>query len=993
MARFNIIDAETGAIKHSGYPTYNGIFLKVSFLEFREIASPTPIDWKVGDYVVWSGENRTGLTYKLYDIPQPTKKAGVGQCGDSFVYSQVQFYDATKELEICPFRDIVKDDNFVHFSTQNAVSTIEPLCSNVGGEWLNDGLLARLQANLDDMYIDETTYPGVSLPSWKVRMYDGLTQESNADVFNAVTSEFVFSVSGGSVLDALTAIYDTFGGVGWSFSVETISEDFNGVLYTNTRNVLTLGRPNVADSGNKTRVFSLGREGGITSIKKTQTNKNDIATKLYVYGSSRNINFQHYKSNPHILNAQSLDIRNLMIPVSKWGTTVKDGTVYSDARKAYLGSSEGQSTYGVIPKFHYFDGSDGEEIYPTISEITAGELRHYKQVSGNTSYVPSSSIYADSDRVDMIKSAEIPQDDGLYTSGGSYTSQKQITSGSVSKSATEVTQYSHISPSDMVVFDSFTALSDGKCVIKDLGAGITFIDNGLLGGDVSLLRFAPAYSINNDMYVPYGFSHSVQPTAFGEQIWYRMGNDYHLEYEEGDIVRFGFVLFSSTGETIVGWDSESLDINVEFEGTAYGLSYDRTEQYSRYFHLTLKQIGFDINERQALCENGIGTIFMNNGTRTNGKNTCTGRSFAIKSCVYQSETDDWRLECIRNYDSSTGTAYPNNQYTIESGDVFVLLDIAMDDLYIGIAEQRLYDAGMRLLEKKSRVQPFWSPELSSILIKNQSVTLLEGMYFGINDAQLTDGVDSYVLIDTIKVSEGESNIPVYSVGLREEKSQSFSNSAKSVSQSSVSLLTEPTTADRTEQKAYVTEILTCNSLASESEKSIDAYETTIVANSIIRARFTLGNSASEPTLRVGYSKFYPIKVLFNGQKKSIKTIQSDMVLELYFDGVDWVVIGNPLVVSGYVSSNNSEQTYEIYANGRMRIFGISYTISSNITISFAVPFKDSYYAVSAESTTGADAYYNSGQITIWGRSASSFVVGWYENRETEVTYIVEGYAW
>ena len=86
MARFSIIDVKTGAVKYSGFPTYNGNYLKVSYLEFREIASDVPIVWNVGDYVVWSGVGRTGFTYRLYDIPQPTKRAESGTDGKAFVF-------------------------------------------------------------------------------------------------------------------------------------------------------------------------------------------------------------------------------------------------------------------------------------------------------------------------------------------------------------------------------------------------------------------------------------------------------------------------------------------------------------------------------------------------------------------------------------------------------------------------------------------------------------------------------------------------------------------------------------------------------------------------------------------------------------------------------------------------------------------------------------------------------------------------------------------
>ena len=97
MARFNIISKDGKTIRYSGKPRYSGSYLKPSFLEFSEIASPAPIAWEVGDYVDYP---RTGMRYRLYSIPQPSKNARKDSYGGAITYSNVQFHAATKELEI-----------------------------------------------------------------------------------------------------------------------------------------------------------------------------------------------------------------------------------------------------------------------------------------------------------------------------------------------------------------------------------------------------------------------------------------------------------------------------------------------------------------------------------------------------------------------------------------------------------------------------------------------------------------------------------------------------------------------------------------------------------------------------------------------------------------------------------------------------------------------------------------------------------------------------
>ena len=71
------------SIRYSGAPKYNGLFGKPSYIEFSEIASATPIEWQVGDYVDYS---RTGFRYKLYTIPQVVKSSTSGTAGDALAY-------------------------------------------------------------------------------------------------------------------------------------------------------------------------------------------------------------------------------------------------------------------------------------------------------------------------------------------------------------------------------------------------------------------------------------------------------------------------------------------------------------------------------------------------------------------------------------------------------------------------------------------------------------------------------------------------------------------------------------------------------------------------------------------------------------------------------------------------------------------------------------------------------------------------------------------
>lgn len=362
MARFKILSADGSKVRFEGCPKYVGAYLKPSHLEFSQVSSPTPIDWQVGDYVDYY---RTGLRYRLFSIPQATKNARKMSYGSAFVYENVQLFSATKELEIALFRDLVPNDNGIHFSTAPDVSTFEDVA----------GVARRIQACMDDAFPNR----------WIIAVAD--VQDN--DIRNLMAETREFSVSNGSCLSALEQIYNTWKNIGWSHTYDAYSG----------KDIITIGATSVRTAGNTTEVFAYGKRQGLSSIKKADANKDGFATRLYVYGSERNIQTRYY-NGLSIHNADSVDIRHLMIPPKYWGTT--DGL--PDARKAYLQASDAiVSKYGLIPRTIYFDGGENEEIYPSIKGMKAIELNALMIESGfgDSEYLPNPT----EERIDKAVSA------------------------------------------------------------------------------------------------------------------------------------------------------------------------------------------------------------------------------------------------------------------------------------------------------------------------------------------------------------------------------------------------------------------------------------------------------------------------------------------------------------------------------------------------------------------------------------------------------------
>ena len=341
MARFTIYSKDGSKERYSGTPKYSGTYLNVAFVEFSNIETPLPIQWEVGDYIDY---HRTGKRYKLYSIPEPKKQARPGAYGASFVYSGVKFYEATKELEIALFRDLVPEDNQIHFSTRADVSTYENVY----------GIASRIQECMDDLYPDR----------WRIEVYN----TSDADLLALFNETKEYSVSNGSCLDALSQIYETWKNVGWVHTYDSV----------NDKDVITIGKTSIRTEDNTTDAFVYGINNGLTAIKKAALNEGEFATRLYVYGSDRNIQTRHYNSKS-IVDAESVNIVNLMIPVDKWGKT----NGLPDARKAYIQADDAViAKYGLIPRIVYFNGSENEEIYPSIKGLTSKEVRSAMIASG-----------------------------------------------------------------------------------------------------------------------------------------------------------------------------------------------------------------------------------------------------------------------------------------------------------------------------------------------------------------------------------------------------------------------------------------------------------------------------------------------------------------------------------------------------------------------------------------------------------------------------------
>lgn len=734
MARFSIMAAGGGSVRFRGCPVYHGTYLKPSYLEFREISSDTPIAWAIGDYVDYT---RTGLRYTLYDLLEMVQNSEKQKVGERYVYSNVRFYARTKDLERCLFRDIVTADNTVHFSSRKTISTFEDV----------DGLAARIQACLD------SGYPG----EWSVVL--------DADLKTSVesaTEAREFSIeSGSTVLDALDRIYSVWDNVGWTYSYNS----------TTGKNILTIGGANTKRAGNTVAGGSIGKGSGLTSVKVTYPKLDDVCTRLYPFGSTRNMRARYYNSL-EIKDAESVDIPNLMIPVSAWGKTDS----LPDPKKAFIRVTtlRDERLLGVRPKILYFDDEEYGEIYPSIERVTIGDVR--ASMAATDEYYPSTSIYTDSERADEVKSSKTANlDDG--TSGVKEITQtvdpvcNASMTGSVGVNGS-VTLTKNIGFASLRMGRwSDIIMADGQAdIYVEMDNGVSldeaFLTVTNMGNEakVDLLRNYDSttgktrLSIPDDCVLLHDDFFKVSDTNYGNTFIFEL----HLT-----VTASGSKYLQSSSVTVDQNNSAPISISLR-------------DGHPASAYVTLKQIGFDLNMQRLSANGKVGTLEMKTGA-------CAGRSFRIDKCAYDSSVDGWNLKIRRAMDRSVNMTFPNTVYPIAVGDRFVITDIKMPDEYIEYASQRLLTRANEVLGELSHPTAVLTPSMDAKFIKENARSFLEGQFLSFEASLLSQGYMSLGyysdLIDTLTINENEADIPTYSLTLRERPRKSFKSPSDSAATS------------------------------------------------------------------------------------------------------------------------------------------------------------------------------------------------------------------
>lgn len=808
-------------------------FMDVPQLSVK-VSSSSVIDFEIGDYIVF-GYN--GVTYTLRETPKKSKNARPQSYGGAFVYNLI-FYGPEWDLRNAPFRDLVGADNVQHFTSMPDVTTYEDVY----------GIAARVQACMDDMY------PG----KWSIRVVSGLS--SGSALAQRLSETQDFSLSDGKCLHALSQVYSQWG-VSFVYS------------YEDGMHVITIGGAETQED--TSGLFMYGKGNGLKVIKASVQNASELATRLFVYGGTQNMQPRYYNgrtmepeyihakdaSNPTVtaicsgrrLLGDNMYVPNLMIPVSKWGKTkwyvwtasshsqevftevrnpsagssytfdepnigssrnvissaasdsivVGDTTyqymtevLYPDIRKAYIDAPQSYlDKYGIRPATVRFDGSgEREDIHPSIKGLTIGDIR--AGLGSEAEYYPSTSVYTDPDgRVDKVLSCDNPQDDGLTSNGANkYDSVLTASIGQTTKSvdlSVEETeeddpQYGTIIRKTYVA-DNVTILSKAFAVSTSSKGILHFVFPLRLAAGMRGLWHIRARVV---VYREDSSGGKNEIVSYEKYV--------HGSGENGEInltptaADVGGGQYSINAEETLYIDVIILSIRAEYDEevqSSYSIVIPAYTQQWRFaislgaeFYIKLKQIGFDISD--VPTNDGESPVI----SMTSGQ--CGGYEFEIHDVAYNSSDDSWTLRCARVQDSVLGQWFPNSIFRIEPDDTFVLLNIALPEVYITANEQRLYDAA--LAEDLYEERPLLEPEIDSKVMAESPQVLRAGMWFQVKDTDLgltgADGGSFLILIDGVEVTDKPDSIRSFKVTLRNNKEDNvFVRMQRQIAQTSASM--------------------------------------------------------------------------------------------------------------------------------------------------------------------------------------------------------------
>lgn len=742
------------------------------FITFT-LTSEKPIDWAVGDYCVFRGE-----TFTLNYVPSATQKARTGERQDAYTYESVKFDSCQEELTRVTMLDITSTTgSYVAAMGTNYTgsSRFQLFC----GETTANGitlpavcvLAAKMQANLDRAYPSK----------WRIEVDTTSTYTNASGTTELVTrtEDKVMSFDNTTIAEALSEVNNTFG-LDYCVKGRTIYIGYNLKNLT-------------SDYTDETFVFGYGKgyphredmNKGLFQIKRISNSSQKIVTRLRALGSTKNIPYRYYNERYNL--PQSMFPTNLQLPDtfatpavkadnnsmrdSQYGINELTGLpflrhVKGDSNDAYIDKNDNADgcPEGMREHSACWDGSgDLPEIFPTIEEVTYGELRgtSVKDQDGATG-VNAFPGYGDDEHIDELlaigylnsknvlvddandgdgilpenySGSGIPKlchygvkchyynvvDSGDFTTSGNYSVSKEeelFTIENVFEG-----KYSLVpSNGDIHYFPSFRGpMSNGASA--EVGFIITIKQTSKVNGTTKVIAryqsdFVKAYVNQSGETIKL----PTLPDVSSDSNYKTQVEEIHVtEFSDITVTLTTVIKAISFAAAFTGNVAICSSVTTLEEANApeyTWLSVDgKNDNGAGAFHVFIKDMGFDLTA----CFTGDTPVLVMKSGR------CVAREFEIGENIEPITYDGkkgYMLALNRATDSTLNTFYPSATDPIAAGDKFVLLNINMPDSYVQSAEVRLLRAATDFLADNCTTQFTYQPYIDDIYLQRNYDNML-----------------------------------------------------------------------------------------------------------------------------------------------------------------------------------------------------------------------------------------------------------------------------
>lgn len=756
MASWNIY-SKNGTLKYTTHQLEYSEEWMVQDLVSVTVTSASPITWEIGDYLTYRGER-----YSIYSLPSTLKCSRLNTYGEGFKWEDVRFYADSMRLTEIDFHDYVLSDNQIHYTSLPDFSFYAETV---------DDLVDRLQANVDRVE-DGWVFLTPDLPRSKQRYHIDESDESddayieslwhtyygangeNIDVGEAVTGVAI-SVSKNKVSEGLAFVKNKF-----------------GLNYITKGKVIIIGFAGVEAS----HLFQYGKGNGLYEIERTADSEQQIVTKLYAYGSDKNLPIRYYAE----LNLQVFD------EVEGIDVIQNDSAAIQVYYTLSLDYSEKYFTNNSTISWMDFSNKHEVKLSAGNYEITAAA---YKLESGDDKRIRIACVH--SYNHDYGAGSEPSAEKLLGFMNAVSVGTTVYFTGYVEKTAFPSTNRTYATdnlPNNMAVnvlmlpgFPTYALSELCKSEYDSVNDKTVFsFRKTPTSAYNTFMEVAGSHLVtfSNDRLQPY----IVSPNA--STLGIKEGNIHFTEEtdENGLQEVFPSIEGMTAGDVFGTSSTERLDevssaTTIEDNGV-YG------EGEISNFDIILKNLGFDL--KKAYNEGGGSmTISMKDGY-------CGGREFNVKSVTEQSG-GTWKLNCERVHDESLDLYFPysynasigqtpvaDEAYQVRQGDHFVLLGIEIDDTdYIQAASVKALRKAITWLLNNDYMRYTYLPKIDEIKMARERdeaeaqnrTSLYEwikcGMRMHFSDSDLD--IDASIFIDKLTIHEGDNPVPTFDVTLRNDK--------------------------------------------------------------------------------------------------------------------------------------------------------------------------------------------------------------------------------